>query len=1172
MLSTDFMTLLRKSGLMSTAQLGVALALSHEREAADALGAELVRQGLLTSWQAAQLLKGQTGFVLQHYKLLEAIGKGGMGHVFKAIDSRDSSIVAVKVMSRKLSSNQNLVNRFRREIRASSRLNCPWVVRTIDAGRVGKIDFMVMEFVNGDQLDNILQKVSTLPASVACEIARQAALGLQHAHEQKMVHRDIKPANLMIDWTSDNTGVVKIMDMGLVRLSEDDEERTAVTRAGQVMGTPDYMSPEQGWNTATVDIRSDIYSLGCTLFRLLTGKVPFPGENPLQVLMARCSRDVPPASSLRPELAEPIDLLVQKMTRRDPQERFQTPAEVAAALQPWCAPLTVDSLKKLAASQPGAETVVLLQSFSRSDFSESQDPGYQQFLKAMETGAAVDLMLANTPSAGFELSPTIPIIRPGKSATTKTSSGKSSPGESSGPRRTRSAGLIALAAVTVLTLLIAAFVGLRGNSRPGSQTANAKTQTGNTAKTAPQKKTAPPTARLAAPEPLRLKAGDNLDVIPQFEDKPPEPPKAGKLVWKTGNGTPAGVTIDPDSGRIQWKIPDAFAVASYSIPVELHFELNGKQTLVSSTALVVTLQAGTVEYKFGQSGPIQLEPGQTFNWKSDLIPAPEPKMKYRLSGDKPPGHNFNETKGELLLQPQQGDLGKFNISMELLNEDGSAVLAKVTRSVLVLPKNLTLTLPTIPEQRTRAGETLKVPLFPAPSQALRKLLTLKLIAPPGVVGAEIDNASGTFTWTVPGNTRDSRFEFIVEAASAIPELSLSGTAPLSTRIPVTVGAAPAGSAAPATAQTPDPAAVEKAETALKEQYKKELSSTGRPKFVRRLLELQYEQPPGPDDFALLKLVIETDSKARVAADGILEALRIREERYGIAGLTETLQVASQFKGTPAAAQQDRIIELLLLAALDAASAQRWADVVTLLKLPADLTKRPRNNSGLSGMADGLRQAESLANSLASGNGQADAVKQTDLLSLLRRWQFQRNFSGAADLRYMQSGNAADQLPDSGRSLWKFSATGLDLAGPRQKVAVGILEPASLPARWVHRMQVHGSTSSLAVLLGASGETQISALLLTLDASAPGRVTPLSGGADLLPRNSSINVPRDAWNDFEISVDGKALRVRMNGELLCQGTLAALNQGRLGLLIPPTDSPQPAVRIRRPRLLLLPDTP
>ncbi|MFN9287760.1 MAG: hypothetical protein ACK6EB_06785, partial [Planctomyces sp.] len=145
--------------------------------------------------------------------------------------------------------------------------------------------------------------------------------------------------------------------------------------------------------------------------------------------------------------------------------------------------------------------------------------------------------------------------------------------------------------------------------------------------------------------------------------------------------------------------------------------------------------------------------------------------------------------------------------------------------------------------------------------------------------------------------------------------------------------------------------MEKAETALKEQYKKELSSTARPRFVRRLLELQYEQKPGPEDFALLKLVIETDSKARAATDGILEALRVRQERYGIAGLEETLRVAGQFKGTPAAAQQDRMIELLLQSAVDAANAGRWADVVTLLKLPADLTKRPKSSAALPGLGD-----------------------------------------------------------------------------------------------------------------------------------------------------------------------------------------------------------------------------
>ncbi|MFO0134937.1 MAG: protein kinase domain-containing protein [Planctomyces sp.] len=1179
MLSTDFMTLLRKSGLMSTAQLGVALALSREREAAEELAAELVRQGLLTAWQASQLLKGQTGFVLQHYKLLEAIGKGGMGHVFKAIDSRDSSIVAVKVMSRKLSSNQNLVNRFRREIRASSRLNCPWIVRTIDAGRVGKIDFMVMEFVNGDQLDNILQRITTLPVSVACEIARQAALGLQHAHEQKMVHRDIKPANLMIDWTSDNTGIVKIMDMGLVRLSEDDEERTAVTRAGQVMGTPDYMSPEQGWNTATVDIRSDIYSLGCTLFRLLTGKVPFPGENPLQVLMARCSRDVPPASSLRPELAAPVDQLLQKMTRKDPQERFQTPAEVAAALEPFCAPLTVDSLKKLAASQPGAETVVLLQSFSRSDFSESQDPGYQQFLKAMDTGAAVDLMLANTPSGGFELSPTIPIIRPGKTSGGKTASGKSSPGESSGPRRTQKAGLVALVAVTALTALVAAFVFLRGDSKPAKSSGESPTKSAATAKTNPEKKPVVPVARLASAEPLHMQAGDSLEVVPEFEDKPPQTPAAGKLVWKTGASTPPGVTIDPDSGRVRWKIPEALAVASYVIPVELHFEHDGKQTLISGTSIVVTVQSGTMDFKFGQSGPIQLEAGQTYEWKSDLVPAPEPKMKYRLTGDKPPQHSFNEVKGELKLNPGSQDLGRFNITMELLNAEGTAVLAKVTRSVLVLPKNSEITLPNIPEQRTRAGDTLKVPLFSAQNQALTKLLTLKLTAPAGISGAAVDGRTGTLTWAVPAGTPDGRHEFLVEATPAFPELRFNGASSLSTRISVSVGSAPAGSGAPTIAPVPAAAAVEKAETALKEQYKKELSSTARPRFVRRLLELQYEQKPGPEDFALLKLVIETDSKARAATDGVLEALRVRQERYGIAGLEETLRVAGQFKGTPAAAQQDRMIELLLQSAVDAANAGRWADVVTLLKLPADLTKRPKSSAALPGLGDALKQAESLAESLASGNGQADAVKRTDLLSILQRWQFQHHFLRSDDLQYTQSAAAADRLPDSGRSLWKFTAEGLELSGTQRSAAVGFLENRSLPGRWVQRMQIHGTTSGLRLFLGATGKkdatgaTSISGLLLSLDSTALGQVDALQGNAGLLPRNQNLVIPRDAWNDFEIAVDGTTLRVRMNGEVVSQGNLPSLKPGQTGLFVTAVQgTPQAAVRIRHPRILLLPDSP
>ena len=281
----------------------------------------------MTEWQASQLLKGQTGFVLQQYRLLNPIGKGGMGHVFKAQRSDTDDVVAIKVMARKLKSNQTLVSRFRREIRASARLDSPHIVRALDAGQVGSTDFLVMEYVNGDQLDIILDRIGALPTGIACEIARQAAVGLDHAHAHQMVHRDIKPGNLMIDWNDDDSGTVKVMDMGLVRLNSDqDTDEETVTKAGQVMGTPDYMSPEQGWDTSTVDIRSDLYSLGCTLFKMLSGDIPFKGTNPLQVLSQRLQRDAPSVQTVREDVPNPVAAVVSRMTARDPAARYPEPA------------------------------------------------------------------------------------------------------------------------------------------------------------------------------------------------------------------------------------------------------------------------------------------------------------------------------------------------------------------------------------------------------------------------------------------------------------------------------------------------------------------------------------------------------------------------------------------------------------------------------------------------------------------------------------------------------------------------------------------------------------------------------------------------------------------------------------------------------------------------------
>ncbi len=239
----EFVETLAKSQLLSDAQLAtLRKQLVNNPITADGLARVLVSQKHLTRWQSRQLLKGQTGFVLQQYRLLNPIGRGGMGHVFRARAAHLDQDVAVKVMAKKLTGNETLVSRFRREIRATSKLDSKHIVRTLDAGRVGAVDFMVMEYVNGDQVDRIANRMGRVPERIACEIVRQTALGLQHAHERQMVHRDIKPANMMVHWEDSDTGVAKLMDMGLVLLMSDDADENTVTRAGQVMGTPDYVA------------------------------------------------------------------------------------------------------------------------------------------------------------------------------------------------------------------------------------------------------------------------------------------------------------------------------------------------------------------------------------------------------------------------------------------------------------------------------------------------------------------------------------------------------------------------------------------------------------------------------------------------------------------------------------------------------------------------------------------------------------------------------------------------------------------------------------------------------------------------------------------------------------------------------------------------------------------
>ncbi|HLJ12730.1 MAG TPA: serine/threonine-protein kinase [Planctomycetaceae bacterium] len=299
------------------------------------LAGRLVERGWITRWQADMLLKGKRAFFLGKYKLLDCIGAGGMGAVFKAVHLELGRTVAIKIMSAAVVKDRRAVARFHHEIQAVAALDHPQIVAAFDAGAAGGVHFLVMEFAEGHDLGYLLKQSGPMNVGWACECIRQAAQGLQYVHEKGMVHRDIKPTNLLVARDRDSgRPIVKILDLGLARLVG---ERSAgddgsITQIGQFLGTPEYISPEQAFDTRSADIRSDIFSLGCTLFRLLTGELPFPGETVAQKLAARETTDALRLRELRPDMPAELDDVVARMLAREPNSRFQTPREVARAL------------------------------------------------------------------------------------------------------------------------------------------------------------------------------------------------------------------------------------------------------------------------------------------------------------------------------------------------------------------------------------------------------------------------------------------------------------------------------------------------------------------------------------------------------------------------------------------------------------------------------------------------------------------------------------------------------------------------------------------------------------------------------------------------------------------------------------------------------------------------
>lgn len=283
------------------------------------------------------------------YLILRELGRGGMGVVYQARQTVMNRQVVIKVINRSLLEQPGAVERFRREVQAAAQLSHPNIVAAYDAEQAGELHILVMEFVPGQSLAEVLEKKGPLSVANACYYVRQTAVGLQHAHDRGMVHRDIKPQNLMLT----PKGRIKILDFGLAKLVSERGKSKGLTPSDACMGTPEYISPEQAQDASSADIRADLYSLGCTLYCLLAGRPPFREETWMKTILAHIQKAPPPLPELRPDVPDRLWRVVARLLAKDPAQRYQKPVEVVQALAPFAKPGTKPDAREDLAPTPG---------------------------------------------------------------------------------------------------------------------------------------------------------------------------------------------------------------------------------------------------------------------------------------------------------------------------------------------------------------------------------------------------------------------------------------------------------------------------------------------------------------------------------------------------------------------------------------------------------------------------------------------------------------------------------------------------------------------------------------------------------------------------------------------------------------------------------------------------
>lgn len=330
------------------------------------------------------------------YRVIRELGRGGMGVVYLAENRLMGRKEVLKVVGAHLVRKKSVLDRFLREIRAAAQLRHPNIVAAHAASRLGEGLVLAMEYVEGYDLARLVESKGPLDVALACNFVHQAAMGLQHAHARGMVHRDVKPSNLMVT-REGKRPVLKILDFGLAKVTSEAEVDGGLTREGQMLGTPHYVAPEQTTDAQKADIRADVYSLGCTLYCLLTGRPPFDAGSLYELLQAHHSKEPQPLSEIRPDVPPALAAVVAKMMAKSPDARHQTPGEVAADIAPFLKPARSSAVVDAATTtteEPGRT-----ESTNPEPESGDPSPGFGRRRWRVAAAVAASLLVVLVPAA-----------------------------------------------------------------------------------------------------------------------------------------------------------------------------------------------------------------------------------------------------------------------------------------------------------------------------------------------------------------------------------------------------------------------------------------------------------------------------------------------------------------------------------------------------------------------------------------------------------------------------------------------------------------------------------------------------------------------------------------------------------------------------------------------------